>query len=349
MLCCLGTVSAAEDVGSTTISIGVHKVSVSCTAGGEVTVRGETTTGGDFYTTGELTLVAVPRDGWRRSDTLACTGDVTTTVQGDQITLTDIQSDVTLVLGFEATVDATPDRTSTDDNAPEASALPASTGSTVDAETAPADQLPEDAPTIAAASSPVPNSRNRLQNPVEQAVEENDTIEPDTEELDEATIQAIAERAMAEPFIVNLEMISTTELTDAQIKAVEKQDVCICLTATVQQNGVDISDTWVGTTTLRLPFTLEEGADANEYTVVYLAPDGTTEIIDTTYEDGCFVFTVHHFSEYLVVRNFHPTSMLERAADYWLWLLWLLVLLLALLRYYRRKRKQQEDWKRTGI
>ena len=41
--------------------------------------------------------------------------------------------------------------------------------------------------------------------------------------------------------------------------------------------------------------------------MVYLADDGSTKVMKTTYEDGYLVFELEHFSDYAIVRASNPS------------------------------------------
>ncbi len=65
--------------------------------------------------------------------------------------------------------------------------------------------------------------------------------------------------------------------------------------------GVQISD-FAGTVTVSLPYTLQDGDDADCIDVWFINDDGEVEIVQGVYSNGYVTFTTNHFSYYTVTR-----------------------------------------------
>lgn len=70
-----------------------------------------------------------------------------------------------------------------------------------------------------------------------------------------------------------------------------------------QTNKVISSDFGGGEATVKLPFEAAEGSKLIDYTIVYIAYDGSMLRIPTKDVDGALVFEIEHFSEYAVVKR----------------------------------------------
>lgn len=90
--------------------------------------------------------------------------------------------------------------------------------------------------------------------------------------------------------------------TDETNEIVAVVDVNLVNVAT--GNAIGSADAQFGkdAVTISIPFEGEENA---EYSVLYIADDGETEVIDAEYdsEAGCLTFKVSHFSKYVAVQN----------------------------------------------
>ena len=135
------------------------------------------------------------------------------------------------------------------------------------------------------------------------------TVEMDTATvtLDSKALETITEAAgNSREITLVVEQISETQLTESQQNAVAEQKVEMVISAELLgTDGVitDDTDFGGGTATVKLPFTPAEGTSGSDYKILYVADDGTIEEIDTTYVDGYLVFTLSHFSEYVVVET----------------------------------------------
>lgn len=125
--------------------------------------------------------------------------------------------------------------------------------------------------------------------------------------LDSKALETITEAAgNSREITLVVEQIPKTQLTESQQNAVADQKVEMVISAELLgTDGVitDDTDFGGGTATVKLPFTPAEGTSGSNYKILYVADDGRIEEIDTTYVDGYLVFTLSHFSEYVVVET----------------------------------------------
>ncbi len=123
--------------------------------------------------------------------------------------------------------------------------------------------------------------------------------------LDTTAMEAIAAQAKGETVTLNISNIETAELNEKQQEALEDKKVAAAISAEIICNTSNekIADFQGGNVTVEIPFAPEEGTHGSEYTVFYVADDGTMEEIETAYVDGKLVVTLKHFSEYVVVHT----------------------------------------------
>ena len=120
----------------------------------------------------------------------------------------------------------------------------------------------------------------------------------------DATAQAIiTDEAKGTTIQVNLDAVKVTTLTSAQQSAVESLEVEVVLDAYVTSNGQRISDFKGGSATLSVPYTLKDGQAAQGIVVWYVASDGTRTQVPATYDGKNVVFTVPHFSNYVIAYD----------------------------------------------
>lgn len=134
------------------------------------------------------------------------------------------------------------------------------------------------------------------------------TMADATVTIDQATLEAVAQQAGGATVTLEVKSIPETQLNAAQQKAVEKQDVEMTISASFLSAGAAISDFKGGSVTVSVPFALETGTTAADYKVLYIADDGSVEEIASSYANGCLVFTLNHFSEYVVVNTSEKQS-----------------------------------------
>ena len=136
--------------------------------------------------------------------------------------------------------------------------------------------------------------------------------------LDGKALAAVAEQAgEAEKVTLVLEEVKTEELKPAQKEAVaevakEKKVEKIISAELLAQTAEGEKKIWTekanentetGTITVAIPFTPEDGYKGSDYSVIYVADDGTPKPIDTEYKNGCLVVELEHFSDYVIVNN----------------------------------------------
>ena len=124
-----------------------------------------------------------------------------------------------------------------------------------------------------------------------------------TVEISEQALKAVLCKTTGNDLKLVVDDIQKDTLNDTQKEAVKNQNVHQCIDAYFISNGVRIGDFQGGTATLRLPFDVPAGLNGNAFSVWYVGDDGTIEKHDTKYENGELVFTVSHFSDYVVVYD----------------------------------------------
>lgn len=122
--------------------------------------------------------------------------------------------------------------------------------------------------------------------------------------LDSAALAAIAVQAEADTLVLNVQEISGEQLNEAQQAALRRYDLQAIYSATLGDGTQNISDFRSGQITLRVPYTPADAGALTHSNVLYVAQDGSLEVVPAIYEDGCMVFTVTHFSEYVIVSDF---------------------------------------------
>lgn len=122
--------------------------------------------------------------------------------------------------------------------------------------------------------------------------------------VDAAAMEAVAEQAEGTTVTLKVEQVEAETLTQTQQAAVAEHKVAKVITASfVCSEGKEIHDFQGGSVTVAMPFTPEEGTEGTDYQVLYIADDGSIEEIATTYANGTLIFTLEHFSEYVVVNT----------------------------------------------
>ncbi len=121
-------------------------------------------------------------------------------------------------------------------------------------------------------------------------VEVNDA----TIKLDQATANQLNGKVQISADVVT-EDIGLTDEEKAQIGNNPIYDFGIT------SNGMQISS-FAGTVTVSLPYTLQDGDDADCIDVWFINDDGKVEIVQGVYSNGFVTFTTDHFSYYTVTR-----------------------------------------------
>ena len=143
---------------------------------------------------------------------------------------------------------------------------------------------------------------------------EDATVTMDTKALDVVSKAAKEEGATKIALVV--EEIKTEELNAKQQEAVkevaQEKKVAKIISAELlvqtaegeKKIGTEAAGGFGGgTVTVKIPFTPETGYKGSDYSVVYVADDGTTKEIKTEYEGGYLVVALEHFSDYVIVNN----------------------------------------------
>ena len=150
--------------------------------------------------------------------------------------------------------------------------------------------------------------------------------------LDDKTMQAIVEQAECNEVVLVLENVGETLLNERQQSAVKDWNVyggyeayLLCVKANKR-----ISDFEGGVATLSVPFEIPNGLKAEKFSVWYVADDGTTEKLDTRYENKHLVWDVSHFSDFIIVYEGEETPDVpggpQTGDNSKLWLWWLLLI-----------------------
>ena len=144
--------------------------------------------------------------------------------------------------------------------------------------------------------------------------------------LDDKTMRAIVEQAECNEVILVLENVGETRLNEKQENAVKDWKIyggyeayLLCVKANKR-----ISDFEGGVATLSVPFEIPNGLKAEKFAVWYVADDGSTEKLETWHEDGKLVWSVDHFSDFIIVYEGDetPTPPGAQTGDnsmIWLW------------------------------
>ena len=129
--------------------------------------------------------------------------------------------------------------------------------------------------------------------------------------VDTDALKAVTEQAAGNTVTLVVEQIKEETLTEKQQEAVKNYDVAVTIKAEFicQETNEKIwtednnAEKQTGSVTVKMPFTPAEGSKGSDYTVLYIADDGSVKEIKTSYEDGNLVFDLEHFSEYIVVNT----------------------------------------------
>ena len=102
--------------------------------------------------------------------------------------------------------------------------------------------------------------------------------------------------------------------------------------------------------TLSVTFEIPNGLKAEKFSVWYVADDGTTEKLDTRYENKHLVWDVSHFSDFIIVYEGEETPITPGGAQtgddtmIWLWVTIAVVsagMIFFLVFWKRRKHEEQ--------
>ena len=122
--------------------------------------------------------------------------------------------------------------------------------------------------------------------------------------FDAEAVAAIAEQTDGKDLTLNLDNVQVTELTNSQQEAVSDLEVEVVLDAYMTSNGQRISDFNGGSATVKVPYTLKDGQVPAGLVVWYVSDDGQTRTqVPATYDGKNIVFTVPHFSNYVIAYD----------------------------------------------
>lgn len=127
--------------------------------------------------------------------------------------------------------------------------------------------------------------------------------------FDAEALKTIAEQTKGDGLKVNLDDIGTEKLNTAQKTAVSDLTVETVLDAYVTSGSTRISDFKGGSATVNVKHTLKADQRPAGIVVWYVADNGTRTQIPATFRNGEVVFTVTHFSNYVIAYD------AERAAN----------------------------------
>ena len=122
---------------------------------------------------------------------------------------------------------------------------------------------------------------------------------------------------------LKVDQIKTADLNEQQQKAVKNADVALVISAEMVAGNTVIKDFEGGSATVEIPFEITSGK-AQDYTVAYIADDGTVELLKTEYINGKFVVELKHFSEYAIIKN--ATSTTPNTSDNSMYSAWISLL-----------------------
>jgi hypothetical protein len=125
-------------------------------------------------------------------------------------------------------------------------------------------------------------------------------------ELDQKALTSLLGQTQGD-VAMSVRLASASGLNAAQQAALAPYQTSKIPSATVDSGAVTSFED--GYATVSLAFTPAWGTDESDYSVLYVAEDGTLEYIDSYYQDGRLVFHTTHFSDYAIVRGFQMSDL----------------------------------------
>jgi len=122
-----------------------------------------------------------------------------------------------------------------------------------------------------------------------------------TVKLDAEAVKAVTEQANGATIEIRAVKVETHTLTETQQTVLADKETAVVITAQVFSDGEYIGDFKGGKATVMLPFTPEEGREAEHYVVYFLDDNGELHEVASEYVNGHMVFTTVHFSDYVIV------------------------------------------------
>ena len=121
--------------------------------------------------------------------------------------------------------------------------------------------------------------------------------------FDADALAAVTEQTDGKALTLTLTVVKPTELSSAQRDAVKDLDVQLVLDFKLAGNGYSISDFKDGTATFKVPYELKDGQSPRGIVVWYVSDDGERTEVPSTYDSKNVVFTVPHFSNYIMAYD----------------------------------------------
>ena len=128
--------------------------------------------------------------------------------------------------------------------------------------------------------------------------------------FDKPATQEIFTQAKGNAIELVVEGVKAATLNTAQKDAIEKLNTVIIVDAYLSSNGTKLCTQskggfGSGKATVMLPYTLKTGSNASQYSVYYVADDGSLEKLNASYDVTArsFIFEIEHFSNYVVSYN----------------------------------------------
>ena len=131
-----------------------------------------------------------------------------------------------------------------------------------------------------------------------------------TVSFDKTATQEVSDQAKGNTVELVVDDIKEVSLNAVQKEAVQKLDTALIIDAYLVSGGTKLCTEGNGgfnggKATVILPYELKSGSTAANYSVYYVAEDGTLEKLNAKYDTklGAFVFDIEHFSNYVVAYN----------------------------------------------
>ena len=121
--------------------------------------------------------------------------------------------------------------------------------------------------------------------------------------FDGQALTAITEQATGNNIQLNLDDIEKNKLSNTQQAATKDMDVQAVYDAYITSNGRRISDFKGGKAIVTVPYELKAEQRAAGVTVWYVADNGNTTEMPSTYDGKEVKFTVEHFSNYVIAYD----------------------------------------------
>lgn len=138
--------------------------------------------------------------------------------------------------------------------------------------------------------------------------------------LDAAAVQAIASQAGGKDVRMKIQFITYDDLSEAQQAQVSREKFFGGVRITMDTEDGAITSFGGGRITISLPFDLPAGQRARDFTVFYIAPDGSTYCHASTVSGAQMNFRIAHLSEYGIlyapVTDFNDVKDLDWFASF---------------------------------